>query len=230
MILPDPPILVITDRRQTDRPLEWVAEAAFLGGCRWLSLREKDLDPEARRALLRRLVILARDFGGTVTVHDDIDAAIAAQAAGVHFPSGVLPPSRWRRPSAGLMGCSCHDEGELAAAAEAGADYATLSPIFASASKPGYGPALGLHGLASAAARTNLPLLALGGIEEANAAACLAAGAAGLAVMGAVMRAKDPAAMLERLVRVVRDNLAARESAGHSGRAFSDPQPDGGAT
>ena len=63
MILPDPPLLVITDRRQARGPLEMVAEAAFAGGCRWLSLREKDLDALSREALLRRLVTIGRRFG-----------------------------------------------------------------------------------------------------------------------------------------------------------------------
>ncbi len=52
MSLPDPPVLVISDRSQARRPLIEVAEAAFAGGCRWFSLREKDLPAGERRALL----------------------------------------------------------------------------------------------------------------------------------------------------------------------------------
>ncbi len=91
MRLPEPPILVITDRRQARRPLEEVAEAAFAGGCRWLSLREKDLDPAARLALLRRLAAIGRGWGASVMVHADIEAARAAGAAGVHLPAGGAP-------------------------------------------------------------------------------------------------------------------------------------------
>jgi len=58
--LPDPPLLIITDRGQACRPLEDVAAACFAAGCRWLSLREKDMPPEERLALLRRLVALGR--------------------------------------------------------------------------------------------------------------------------------------------------------------------------
>ena len=73
--------------------------------------------------------------------------------------------------------------------------------MFASASKPGYGPALGVPGLAQLVARTGKPLLALGGVTSpADAAACVAAGAAGVAVMGAVMRARDPAELVAGLV------------------------------
>ena len=88
------------------------------------------------------------------------------------------------------------------AAAKGGADAITLSPIFASASKPGYGPALGLERLGEVAAVSPIPVIALGGIEdEAGVRACLVAGAAAVAVMGAAMRAADPDRLLARLIR-----------------------------
>lgn len=101
-----------------------------------------------------------------------------------------------------LVGVSAHGTAEIRAASEAGADYATLSPIFASASKPGYGPALGLDGLREAAA-IGLPLVALGGIDSGNARACLEAGATGVAVMGALMRASDPEAETRLLLEAL---------------------------
>ncbi len=76
----------------------------------------------------------------------------------------------------------------------------TLSPIFLTISKPGYGPAVGLDALAEAARRSQGPVVALGGIDESNIAACLAAGARGIAVMGDVMRAADPEATVRRLL------------------------------
>ena len=101
MRLPVPPLLVISDRRQALRPLEEVAEAAFTGGCRWFSLREKDLSPEKRRRLLRDLVALGRRFGAVVTAHEDIEAVVSVGADGVHLPSGSGPAiARARLPSA----------------------------------------------------------------------------------------------------------------------------------
>ena len=88
MVLPAPPLLVISDRQQASRPIEEIADAVFAGGCRWFSLREKDLPPPERRALLAALVVIGRRYGASVTVHDDIDAAAVAGAAGVHLPSG----------------------------------------------------------------------------------------------------------------------------------------------
>ncbi len=204
MKLPSPPLLVITDRRQAPGPIEEVARAAFSAGCRWLSLREKDLAPDQRLALLRRLVALGRGWDAVVTVHEDVAAAIAADAAGVHLPGAGSPlAARRRLGGSALIGLSAHNAADIARAAAEGADYVTLSPIFASASKPGYGPALGLEGLAAGAGLADLPVVALGGLDEGNVVPCLAAGAAGVAVMGAVMAAKDPASSVARLVKVL---------------------------
>jgi thiamine-phosphate pyrophosphorylase len=205
-MLPVPPLLVISDRRQARRPLEAVAAAAFAGGCRWFSLREKDLEPAERRRLLASLVALAGTSGAIVGVHEDVAAALAVGAAAIHLPSGQpIAPVRARLPQAlprVLIGASAHSVAEAAALLRQGADYVTFSPIFVSASKPGYGPAQGLAGLAAAASAPG-PVVALGGIDSGNAAACLAAGAAGIAVMGEIMRAPDPQAAVERLLEAM---------------------------
>ncbi|MFT4082596.1 MAG: thiamine phosphate synthase [Nocardioides sp.] len=101
---------------------------------------------------------------------------------------------RWR-------GRSCHTRGEVARAAVDGFDYVTLSPYAASESKAGYGPPLG----AGALAGHPLPVFALGGIGPHNAAHALAEGADGVAVMGAVMRAEEPAAVVTALLACLRD-------------------------
>jgi thiamine-phosphate pyrophosphorylase len=206
MNLPDPPLLVISDRSQARRPLIEIAEAAFRGGCRWFSLREKDLPPAERRDLLRALVVLGHRFGATVTVHEDIAAAVAAGTDGVHLPGGSDPATGRRQLLQGLIGVSTHSPEEAAAQLAAGADYVTLSRIFLSASKPGYGPAVGLDALAAAARLSSGPIIALGGIDAANVAASLAAGARGIAVMGEVMRAADPEATVRGLLAAMRRN------------------------
>src|SRR5262249_38322015 len=91
--LPQPPFLLITDRSQTRWPLEDVVAAALGGGCRWISLREKDFSHEARVVLLRRLVALGWAGDATITVHGDVEAAVATGAAGVHLPAGGSPRS-----------------------------------------------------------------------------------------------------------------------------------------
>ena len=205
MKLPVPPLLVISDRRQARRPLEEIAEAVFAGGCRWFSLREKDLTPEERRVLLGELVPLGRRFGAVVTAHEDIEAVAAIGADGVHVPGGGSPDAVRARLPGALIGASAHSADEAVALLRAGADYVTVSPVFMTASKPGHGPALGLEGLASIAARSPGPVVALGGITPENAAQCVAAGARGVAVMGEIMRSADPRAIVERMLRGISD-------------------------
>lgn len=212
MRLPEPRLLVVTDRRQAARPLEEMAAAAFAGGCRWLSLREKDLPAAAHRALLSRLLAVAKPWQAVVMVHADPSSARGAGVAGVHLPRGGSPAdARAALGAPALVGVSAHDEAEIERAAAEGADYVTLSPIFASASKPGYGPALGLQGLARLAEGAAVPVVALGGIGPAEAAACIVAGAAGVAVMGAVMRAEDPLRMTAMLVDAVSQPCRGRD-------------------
>jgi thiamine-phosphate pyrophosphorylase len=195
-------LLVITDRKGATQPLEEVVAAVLRGGCRWLSLREKDLGHEERLALLHRIVGLARLFGATISVHGDIEAA-AATGVGVHLPAGASPAqARARLGKGALIGLSVHSARESAAAHPA-ADYVTLSPIFPSISKPGYGPALGTQGLAEAVAGARVPIVALGGVTADNLAQCLAAGAAAVAVMGSVMAAADPEAATAALVQAL---------------------------
>ncbi len=195
MPLPFPSLLVITDHAQAARPLPDLAEDLFGLGVRWLSLRDKGLPDSERLALARALVGRARRWSATVTLHGDPGLALAAGAAGVHLPDGGdVAAARALLGAGGLIGASTHDAAGLAVAAAAGADYATLSPVFATASKPGYGPWLGADGLRRMVAGAPLPVVALGGVESAGAAAaCLAAGAAGLATMGLAMR--DPPAV-----------------------------------
>jgi len=205
--LPVPRLLVISDRHQAQRPLEEVAKAVFAGGCRWFSLREKDLPPGERRALLCELVALGRRFGALVTAHEDIEAVAVTGADGVHLPSGGSPAAARARLPGALIGASAHSADEAAALLRAGADYVTVSPVFVTASKPGYGPALGLDALARIVARAPGPIMALGGITPENAALCLSSGACGIAVMGEVMRAADPQATVASILRVMSGQL-----------------------
>jgi len=128
-------------------------------------------------------------------LHADLEAT-APLAFGVHLrsPPDTASAAAWRaiatrrrraHPSAATFGWSCHNLEEARCAKAAGADYAFLSPIFPTASKPGYGPVLGVATLAACvAALSPLPIYALGGIDEAEGCACLRAGAAGVVVMG----------------------------------------------
>lgn len=206
--LPTPPLLVLTDRRASVLPLRAVVAAALAGGCRWFAVREKDLAPDGLTDLVADVVALAKPYGATVLVAGVADAAAAARIArtaaadGVHLPrDGDVAAARAALGPGALVGLSTHDRQEAERAAAAGADYVTLSPVFASAGKPGYGPVLGTAGLAATSLAVDVPVVALGGITTpGDVAACRAAGAAGVAAMGAVARAEDPRTVVMELI------------------------------
>jgi thiamine monophosphate synthase len=183
-----PRLVLVTDRPQLrlGRGLVRTVEECAGAGLRAVIVREHDLAPAARQALVAALAALP---GLTV-----ISSRIPDPGAdGTHLSSDQAVVEGW-------FGRSCHARAEVAAAAAAGARWATLSPYAASRSKPGYGPAVS----AEAYADLPVPTFALGGITPANAATARAAGAYGVAVMGEVMRASDPAAVVSRLLEAVR--------------------------
>jgi thiamine-phosphate pyrophosphorylase len=199
--LPKPPLLAITDRSRSVRPLPFLIAHLIEGGCRWFSLREKDLTFRERRALVSEILAIARPAGALVTVHGDVVAALETGADGVHLQDvGDIALVRETLPPESLIGVSCHSAGEVRAAAAAGADYATISPIFLTPSKPGYGPALGV-GLVTQVRGAGIPVVALGGVTAENGWSCLAAGAAAVAVMGPLMSAREPVEFTRKLVQ-----------------------------
>jgi thiamine-phosphate pyrophosphorylase len=206
LTLPDPPVLVITDRRMAARPLGDVVNGALEGGCRWILLREPDLDTPALTALGREIAARCRARGARLFVSADRKTAESIDADGLHLPQRLATAGHVKQARAcldpdALIGISCHSRSEADAAAALGADYITMSPVFSTESKPGYGPGLGIDGLREYTTRLAIPVLALAGISEANAADVRAAGAAGIAVMGNVMRADDPAVAVAALLR-----------------------------
>ncbi len=182
-------LLVLTDRRATARRLSDVVAAAVEGGARTVVLREKDLPLDERA----RLADEVRAVLGPARL---VLAGTGLPGDAVHLAAADAVPE----PRPALLGRSCHDATEAARAHAEGCDWVTLSPVWATASKPGYGPALGPEGLAALVAGAP-PAYALGGVDTAErAAACRDAGAEGVAVMGAVMRAGDPAALVAGLL------------------------------
>ena len=142
--------------------------------------RAKDHPPQIRRELAK----LMRDQTDCLILASMIDPV----ADGVHLTGFDRYPKVYQ----GIVGRSCHGLDEVRQAELEGVDYVTISPIFETESKPGYGPALGLRGLGRIARQAHVPVYALGGIDLGRVAACRDAGAAGVAVQGAVARSADP--------------------------------------
>jgi thiamine-phosphate pyrophosphorylase len=200
----DPPLLLVTDRKQAAAPLADILEAAFAAGCRWASLREKDLSGQEQVALARGLLPLARKWNARLTVHGGADIAVAAGADGVHLAAGgdVTGARAVLRPGA-LVGISIHSVAEARSLDPNFVDYAIAGPVFETASKPGYGPALGAEGIRAIANAARVPVIAIGGITPERVVEIVAAGAAGIAVMGSVMRARDPGEEVRALLSVL---------------------------
>ncbi len=155
---------------------------ALARGVTMIQIREKDLNARELLALTRRCLELPNPHQTRILVNTRADIALAAGAHGVHLPSGSIPAREVRRiaPAPFLIGVSTHTVEEVRAAAEAEADYAVFGPVFPS---PGKGEPAGLEALRQAAHVTSLPIYALGGIDEDNAAACINAGATGIAAI-----------------------------------------------
>ncbi|MBL8234736.1 MAG: thiamine phosphate synthase [Bryobacterales bacterium] len=175
----------ITDRAQAGglEALLAIIERQLHSGTEWIQIREKDLPDGELLAFARRVKQLPNPHGARILINGRPDIALASETDGVHLPDGSISPGELRRiaPKPFLIGVSCHDLDGLRRACEEGADFATYSPIFASVSKPGYGPPLGVSKLAEACCAVKMPVIALGGITWDNAKECCDAGAAGIA-------------------------------------------------
>jgi thiamine-phosphate pyrophosphorylase len=205
----------VTDRRATaGRPLVEVVRAALAGAPAGagpeiaVQLREKDLDGRSLHALARELRDVTRAAGAALYVNDRVDVALAVGADGVHLGRRGLDPAAVARLAPDLaVAVSTHARAEVADAARAGARFAVFGPIWDTPSKRRFGSPLGLEALREAvdeAALDGLPLLAIGGVNDADrAASCRAVGAAGVACIRAILHDSDPGAALAALLTAV---------------------------
>lgn len=166
-----------------------------------VQLREKDIPPRELLLLAERLVPVVHAAGGLLLVNagsgggrDRADVAKAAGADGLHLGGGSMTVAAARSAFPGAqIGVSTHAASEAAQAGRDGADFVVTGPVHATPSKSGVA-VMGDKGLREVCRDAGLPVYALGGIDASNAAVAVAAGAAGVALIRAVMGADDPAA------------------------------------
>jgi thiamine-phosphate pyrophosphorylase len=202
-----PQLYLITDRFATaGRSLVYVIEEACKAvagqGIRVaVQLREKDLGGAELFALAVQLREITRDCGAQLLVNGRVDVALASGADGVHFGHGALPLSVVRGVAPNLsVGVSTHSLDDVRAAQRQGADFVVFGPVFATPSKQGILEPRGLGELASVCA-LEIPVIALGGVDEKVASDCLRVGATGIAVIRAVLGAPSVGDAADHLAR-----------------------------
>ena len=187
------------------RPLAQVVEAAIRGGVTVVQYRDKQGCTGEMIREAGDILEVCRSMGATFLVNDRLDVALAVGADGLHVGQQDLPPALARSllgPEA-ILGVSAGSVPEAREAEAAGADYLGASPVFATPTKTDAGPALGLQGLSEMVAATSIPVVAIGGIHAANARPVIEAGAAGIAVVSAIMAADDVEGAARQLRGVV---------------------------
>jgi len=202
------------------KPLDALAAAAARGGATLVQLRDKS--GTTRRLIEEALAIkrALRGFGVPLIVNDRADVVLAAGADGIHLGRDDLDPATARRllgPRA-IIGVSVKNESDVGGLALGAVDYACIGGVFATASKDNPDPPIGLDGLRRLrkllrARAPQLPVGAIAGINEENAAAVMRAGAEGIAVISAVIAAVEPEAAARRLRALVDAARSKTESA-----------------
>ena len=174
------------------RDLAALGALAAAGGATMLQVRAKEAAARDLADLTRRVIAVAPL---PVVVNDRLDVALAAGAAGCHLGQDDFPIDAARAivPAGFWLGGSAGTPEEAVRAAAAGAHYLGIGPVAATASKGDAGAAIGADGFRRIhAAAPDVPAVAIGGVTAALVPALLAAGAAGVAVIRAVLDAADP--------------------------------------
>jgi len=169
-----------------------VARQAISGGAKVIQLRDKQRGKREILAVATELRQLCAQFEVLFIVNDYLDIALASDADGLHLGQSDLPLSAARRllPQDKILGCSTTSPQEALQAQAEGADYIAVGSIYPSTSKEGT-KVVGLKTLRQIKEAVSLPIVAIGGINEENAAAVIEAGAFSLAVISAVLGAEE---------------------------------------
>jgi thiamine-phosphate diphosphorylase len=198
---------LVTDARPGSvEPLVAICQAALDGGMTAIQLRAKGWTDRDLLAAAEALAPRCRDAGALFIVNDRVDIALASGAGGVHLGVDDLPVAAARRllgPDA-VIGYSPETDADRDAAEAAGASYLGVGPVYGTATKDDAGAAIGLDGLRRVVAGTSLPVVGIGGITLDRASDVVSTGAVGVAIVGAVFLAADPALAARQLAETLR--------------------------
>jgi thiamine-phosphate pyrophosphorylase len=208
MIRPfDLSVYLVTDRALSGARgvLDTVA-AAIAGGATMVQLRDPDAKTRALVEEARAIHALTRPARIPFIVNDRVDVAIAAGADGVHVGQSdmTVADARALIGPEPILGLSITSEADLDVSDLRGVDYLGVGPVFQTSTKPDAAPPINAGGLEAIAARTKLPIVAIGGLHAGNAADAIVAGAQGIAVVSAICASPDAEAATRELVEIVR--------------------------
>lgn len=183
--------------------------AAIAGGATIVQLRDKRAGTEGLIRIGRELMDAMRGTGVPLIVNDDIDAAIAIGADGLHVGQDDLPTktARDRLGPDKIIGLSIEDETVARKVDRSIVDYVGIGPVFATPTKPDHKPAIGFDGLANLVRIAGLPSVAIGGLKRDHVDPVFEAGANGIAVVSAICGQPDP----ECATRKISDAIKARK-------------------
>ena len=181
------------------------ARAAVAGGATVVQLRDKTAGTARLVETGRALKATLAGTGALLIVNDDVEAALAVGADGLHVGQADLPAraARARLGPGRILGLSVETEAAAAEVDPSVVDYVGVGPVFATPTKPDHQPPIGLDGLARIVALNPVPAVAIGGLKAEHVPAVLAAGAAGVAVVSAICGEPDPEAAARRLAGLI---------------------------
>lgn len=186
--------------------------AAARGGATLIQLRDPQAKASALIAQGQALISALEPFDIPLIINDRPDVALAIGAAGVHLGQGDLPPRVARAilgPDA-IIGLSITDPAELAGVEWDVIDHLGVGPVFGKGVKADANEPIGIAGLSATIRLATKPVVGIGGIGPGNARSCILAGAAGVAVVGAIAAAHEPEAAT-RTLRAVIENARAEQ-------------------
>jgi thiamine-phosphate pyrophosphorylase len=206
-------LYLVTDRSLCgQRPLENLIRQAVRGGAAYVQLREKDISTRRFVEEAQRIKQLLEPYKIPLIINDRVDVALASGADGVHIGQEDIPYARARSllGAKAIIGLSVETWKDVEESQKLDMDYIGVSPVFATPTKTDTKGAWGLAGLAKIKAFSRHPIVAIGGINESNAAAVVKAGAECLAVVSAICAANDPETAARKLNEIISAALSKR--------------------
>ena len=207
MPIPDFDLYLVTDRSQTQgRDLLWILEKALEAGVKSIQLREKDLGGKDLFLLAEAARALTQRYHAALLVNDRVDVALAVGADGVHLGRNSLPipTARALLGAQRLIAASTHSLEEAQEAERNGADFVVFGPVYFTPSKASYGAPQGLAALKKIVEKTALPVYAIGGLKAGNILEAKRTGIRGVALISAIVSAKDPKKAAEEIIGELR--------------------------